>query len=75
MFDQVEGLGDAPANARGISQTSVLPEILEAIGGHFGVADRVHDVPVDQVMLEPPPNTFYLGEDFDQPQRVSPDDG
>ena len=31
---------------------SILPKIFETIGRHFGVSNRVHDVPVAHVVLE-----------------------
>jgi len=36
----------------GVAAISVLPEILELIGRHLGVSNRVHDIFVAHVMLE-----------------------
>ncbi len=43
-------------------QQSVLPEILEPIGSHFGVPHRVHDVLVAHVVLERPGIVPVVGE-------------
>ena len=36
----------------GVAAVSVLPEILEPIGRHLAVSNRVHDIFVAHVMLE-----------------------
>jgi hypothetical protein len=35
-----------------VGPPSVLPEILEPIGRHFGISNRVHDIFVAYVVLE-----------------------
>jgi hypothetical protein len=37
---------------RAVGPPSVLPEILEPIGRHFGISNRVHDIFVAHVVLE-----------------------
>jgi class 3 adenylate cyclase len=35
-----------------LNQASVLPEILETIGRHLGIANRVHDILVTHIVLK-----------------------
>jgi len=41
--------------------SSVPPKLLESVGRHFGVSDRVLDVLVPEVMLQGPRVVAYLG--------------
>ena len=41
--------------------SSVPPKVLETVGRHFGVPDRVLDVLVPEVVLQRPRVVAYLG--------------
>src|SRR5262245_65057779 len=42
--------------------SSVSPKILESVGRHFGVPDRILDVPVAEVVLQSPCLVAIIGQ-------------
>jgi hypothetical protein len=60
----IEGVVEPCRGARWVRTVlaSVLPEILEPIGCHFGVANRVHDIFMAHIVLEGSGVVAIVGE-------------
>jgi hypothetical protein len=52
----------APEERRQTQASVASPKVLEPVGRHFGVPDRMLDVPVAEVVLQSPRVVAIVGE-------------